>query len=811
VPAGLNAETAKSFIDMAASLLAMLSQQAPNLPVRKGLLLTGLQNDFLLPDGKLPVSNLASGFLDRTISLVEHFRGHGDIIWVRTEINASKKATEFDEDYCTVITSLTQHDQSDSEDESDEEPSEQTSRKRKTENHQSSRSETRNASSRKQPRASHSDSVSSTSTPAAVDEEHFVNRTPNREACFIKGTDGADLGVEVKASVLPTDLQVTDTCYSAFCSTSLLSMLRSKLITELYVCGAMTNLNVYATSVDAARYGIKITLVEDCLGYRQRERHDLAIKRLVDIMEADVATSDEVIATITGRPAARPRHEESVATHTALGANIDTLEDALEVASSDDEEDDGDLLLVRSSPLQSGRPLEIRGKKPPGMNLQALETGPEPHPQLQRHASPKPIESPCTGERETKDNIEHPCEVETVDFKGKQSPGQSRLTSGRRDMGVNKQVDDVVVSEDSPGYARDLEHSVPEKLPGSAESKRQERVERPISTVRSIRRKRKKVENSAIERMKEQPLFGPGSEEESAQSSMQYDLLPPDRLDGLFHKLKEEVTWQRMHHQTGEVPRLVCCQGTIDSGGSMPIYRHPSDETLALLPWTSTVDEIRQAAEAVAGHTLNHALIQLYRAGTDYISEHSDKTLDIAPDTFIVNASFGAERVMRLRTKRAATTSSDTTTTTSPSSPSPSNQSLSNQSRTTHRARLPHNSALLMSLPTNAKYLHSINPDKRASSELRPSEKAYEGQRISLTFRSIATYLDAESKHIWGQGAVGKDRHEARKVVVVGGDVDSDAVGEVEKLVKGFGAENAAAKIRWEEWYGEGSDVLCLK
>jgi hypothetical protein len=198
---------------------------------------------------------------------------------------------------------------------------------------------------------------------------------------------------------------------------------------------------------------------------------------------------------------------------------------------------------------------------------------------------------------------------------------------------------------------------------------------------------------------------------------------------------------------------------------------------------------------------LNHALIQLYRAGTDYISEHSDKTLDIAPDTFIVNASFGAERVMRLRTKRAIT--SNTTTT------SPPTQSSSNQLRTTHRIHLPHNSALLMSLPTNAKYLHSINPDKRLSSELTPAEKAYEGQRISLTFRKIATFLDVESKHIWGQGAIGKDRYEARRVVVGGND--SDAGAEVEKLVRGFGAENAAAEIRWNEWYGEGSDVLCLK
>jgi nicotinamidase-related amidase/alkylated DNA repair dioxygenase AlkB len=794
---------------MAASLLAMLSQQAPNLPVRKGLLLTGLQRDFLSPDGKLPVSNLASGFLDRTLSLVKQFRGHGDIIWIRTEIDAPRKPSDFDEDYCNVITSLTEHDESNSEDQSDDEPSEseaeQASRKRKTEDHQSSRSEAQNASRRKQPRASHDDDVASTNAPAAIDEEQFLIRTQNREACFINDTDGADFGAEVKPSILPTDLQVTDSCYSAFCSTSLLSMLRSKLITELYVCGAMTNLNVYATSVDAARYGIKITLVEDCLGYRQRERHDLAIKRLVDIMEAEVATSDEVIAKVTGRPAARLKHEDPVPTHTSLGANIDTSEDALEVASSDDEEDDDDLLLVRSSPLQSGRPLEIRGKRPQGRNLQAIETGSEPHSQLQRHESSKPIESPCAGEAENV--IEHTREVKTVEFKSKPSASQPRLVVGSYGSSSEKLVDDSAASKGLSRYLKNERCSPPETSPDAAQAKRQVRIEKPISTIRPIRRKRKKDENSAIERMKEQPLFGPGQQEESGQSSMQYDLLPPDRLDGLFHKLKEEVIWQRMHHQTGEVPRLVCCQGTIDpDDGSMPVYRHPSDETLALLPWTSAVNEIRQAAETLAGHTLNHALIQFYRGGTDYISEHSDKTLDIAPDTFIVNTSFGAERVMRLRTKRAATTVPDTTTMIANASSSSSPA----ETRTTHRIRLPHNSALLMSLPTNAKYLHSINPDKRAPSELNTSEKAYEGQRISLTFRKIATFLDAESKNIWGQGAVGKDRREARRVVGAGDQEDGDG-DAVERLVRGFVAENAATEVRWGEWYGEGSDVLCLK
>jgi alkylated DNA repair dioxygenase AlkB len=295
-----------------------------------------------------------------------------------------------------------------------------------------------------------------------------------------------------------------------------------------------------------------------------------------------------------------------------------------------------------------------------------------------------------------------------------------------------------------------------------------------------------------IARQSDQPLFGVNKEEESQGSSIQYDLLPPDRVDGLFHKLKGEVKWQKMHHQTGEVPRLVCCQGTIDSEGNMPIYRHPSDETIPLLPWSKTVDEIRQAAEVIAGHELNHALIQLYRAGTDFISEHSDKTLDIRPDSFIVNASFGAERVMRLRTKRSQNTTEAST------------QQQHSTSRTTHRVRLPNNSALLISLDTNAQYLHSINADKRPASELTSAEKAYDGQRISLTFRHIGTYLDAESEHIWGQGATGKEREDARKVI------NGNAV-EVDRLVRGFGAENAAAEIAWAEWYGGGSDVLHLK
>lgn len=776
---------------MAASLLALLSQQTPNLPTRKALILTGLQHDFLSPNGKLPVNNLDSGFLTRTKELINEFRSHGQIIWIRTEIDASRHPNDVDEDACNVITSLDEHDQSDSDDDSEDDASDsdtQPSRKRKPGKDTSPPVAIQGAFKRTQRKSSLDEA--STDHSAPVDEEHFLTQTADREACFIKGTLGAEYASEVKSSVQPTDLQVTKAYYSAFSSTSLLSTLRMKLITELYVCGAMTNLNVYATSMDAARYGIKITLVEDCLGYRQRERHDLAIKRLVDIMDARVTTSDQVIAEMgASASSSRPRVAEPTQTHNTLGADIDAAADMLEVASSDDE-DDEDLLSVRASPSKSHRPLEIKGSRPQDEHLHVFDTGSDSHPQLQRNASAESNTGTVTSQRTTTDDIERPSQIETVELEITRSLNRLDISDDATRSTVTAQTMTNTTNRTPPDQETKVAGDSTQSLQPSAASQKKQKAKMRSALSKMQRRNRKVQADNIVTRQTNQPLLGVDKEEESQGSSIQYDLLPPDRADGLFHKLKEEITWQKMHHQTGEVPRLVCCQGTIDSDGDMPVYRHPSDETIALLPWSKTVDEIRQAAEAIAGHELNHALIQLYRAGTDYISEHSDKTLDIRPDSFIVNASFGAERVMRLRTKRSQNTAE-------PSTQDP-------QPRSTHRVRLPHNSALLMSLETNAQYLHSINADKRPASELTPAEKAYDGQRISLTFRHIGTYLDAKSKYIWGQGATGKEREDAQKVI--SGDAKA-----VNKLVKGFGAENAAAEIAWAEWYGDGSDVLHLK
>ncbi|KAF5376009.1 hypothetical protein D9757_008817 [Collybiopsis confluens] len=283
----------------------------------------------------------------------------------------------------------------------------------------------------------------------------------------------------------------------------------------------------------------------------------------------------------------------------------------------------------------------------------------------------------------------------------------------------------------------------------------------------------------------------------SGDSYVVLDLLKsedPQFSTQIFEKVKEEVQWDVMHHRGGEVPRLVAVQGEVQFSSSssertVPVYRHPSDASPPLLQFTPTVELIRHQVEKVLGHPVNHALIQLYRTGKDYISEHSDKTIDVVRGSTIVNVSLGARRVMTLRTKKDSTEEGGR--------------------RRSHKFPLAHNSMFVMGLETNRRWLHGINQDNRLVTMKDQEEFAFGGERISLTFRWIGTFLvggdsageGAEPLLIYGQGATGKTRAEARPVI--SGDTP-----ESNKLLEAFGRENRDSDFVWEDWYGSGSDVL---
>lgn len=257
-----------------------------------------------------------------------------------------------------------------------------------------------------------------------------------------------------------------------------------------------------------------------------------------------------------------------------------------------------------------------------------------------------------------------------------------------------------------------------------------------------------------------------------------------DVVPGLDHReksveaLEREVAFEQWSHKGGALPRLCAEQGEMQES-CRPLYRHPidsgDDEPGALAAFTPTVARIKATIEEVLSPCrFNHCLIQLYRSGSDSISEHADKTLDIAQDSVIVNYSVGATRTLILRKK---------------------NEGGGGEEREeTRRFALSHNSLFVLSLEMNREYTHQIKQDKRA-----PRDKALEemGVRISLTFRSIATFFNLQHKVLFGQGAPRRVEEEADETV------------ESRRLLQAFRDENKTTKT-WQELYGGGFRLVSM-
>ena len=121
--------------------------------------------------------------------------------------------------------------------------------------------------------------------------------------------------------------------------------------------------------------------------------------------------------------------------------------------------------------------------------------------------------------------------------------------------------------------------------------------------------------------------------------------------------------------------------------------------------------------------------------------------------------------------------------------------------RDMQRIPMPHNSMFVLGLQTNKTWLHGIKQDKRTQSLKTEEELAYNGERISLTFRHIATFLSSDEQRIWGQGATAKRSEDAHPIT--NGSCDA-----TEELVRAFGIENQRSDFDWEAYYGPGFDIL---
>ena len=117
--------------------------------------------------------------------------------------------------------------------------------------------------------------------------------------------------------------------------------------------------------------------------------------------------------------------------------------------------------------------------------------------------------------------------------------------------------------------------------------------------------------------------------------------------------------------------------------------------------------------------------------------------------------------------------------------------------------KLPHNSLFVLGWKTNREWHHAIRPDKRLFTAKDPDELAFYGERISLTLRTVATFLNRHTGRIYGQGARSKTLEEEPST-----DNENDEI----DMVYAFSAENRlSSDFDWHRYYGRGFNALNFK
>ncbi|KAJ9622217.1 uncharacterized protein PV06_04375 [Exophiala oligosperma] len=755
---------------------ANLLPNSPPLDTKKALILLDFQNDFVSHDGKLSVENVR-GFLPNLTTLVKEFRTKGDVIWAGTEYRQSRSTRSAVTGSHSIL--LKQFLQG--QDNDDEEGV-----------HYNDPIYTRSPAEAP---------LSPTKTPDRWhDREAFLTptMTMTRHRCCLPGSTGIRYPKAIESTMDPQkDLIMLKSHYSAFVDTQLLMHLRTRLITQIYVCGSLSNISVYATVLDAVCHGLEVTIIEDCLGYRDEMCHTEAVRQMADSMGANGIDCQELRDDIAG----------------LLGDVI--------------KEEDFTTKFQVSLPRPTCRTKSHTSKSQIRNWISNVESDEfiTPPPEMERKSS-KRIGNIGDSKRDN-DSKGDSLKISPHATSSEQSPPRKRSTSDVDSLEENRscKLSHKPSTRRSSENSRNSEMAKQKQKPSARKRwPSQDTFQQPpkhsmtsvtehvLPTMADIADKnpsldtKKNEEHNAFSKLysehhpcgqkkknKSVPnIVGQGDRIGNGDCQLCIDVIESEEAENAFYALRDQVQWNKMYHRSGEVPRLVAVQGEISGNGSKsPIYRHPADESPELLPFDSTVGMLKRAAERAAGHSFNHCLIQWYRNSEDNISEHSDKTLDIVRGSSIVNFSLGAQRTMILRMKKTAIRTEG-------------GHREDDHSRPSQRIHLAHNSLFILGEETNQYWLHSIRADKRPATEKDAAERAFEGQRISLTFRQIGTFIDSKESTIWGQGARGKKEKDARKLLK---GVEAEAEGEV--MIRAFGQENhASADWNWDEVYGKGFDVV---
>ena len=283
----------------------------PKFDTKKALIIINMQNDTF--DKRQGISLCDDDkFRDAVQTVVPYFRRMGDIIWVRTEFSGSDAKTAptpapaptqpslkaVDEITESQTAKLTINEPEDSESNTyqvDAEtlngyfPSSRLKAQMRKETEQS-----RAAFRKEEAEAYQSD-----------EEGDAYLRKPRKgksATFYAPGTRGAEFTPDTLENIdEANDIILVKNHYSAFDATPLLVSLRMKLVTEVYLAGSLSNISIHFTAADAVRHGFKVTIVEDCIGYRSKDRHDDSVTEMAEILGVSRTNSEDLIADSGGR------------------------------------------------------------------------------------------------------------------------------------------------------------------------------------------------------------------------------------------------------------------------------------------------------------------------------------------------------------------------------------------------------------------------------------------------------------------------------------------------------------------------------
>ena len=246
----------------------------------------------------------------------------------------------------------------------------------------------------------------------------------------------------------------------------------------------------------------------------------------------------------------------------------------------------------------------------------------------------------------------------------------------------------------------------------------------------------------------------------SGDSYLIKNVLPEDIARNVYQKVLDEVEFKDLLVNNNPIGREGAFYAQIGIKGEIPILRCPSIEGAEVKQFTPILQSIRDYLSMITNVNINHVKVQTYADNTKGVAPHTDKTLDLAPDSSIVNFRIGATREFILTNKVDGTK---------------------------QVFDMPHNSIFVLGPKTNVEWLHSVEPREETI-----------GPSISMVFRNSGTF-QRQDGHIFGIGARFKTEHELDEYLETKNNEPNITLRKA--LIRGYVWENQSYKQCRESAY----------